>query len=330
MLRTKHSMRAVARALQVDVSTISREVTRADTLDLPHYHAHLGQRVRAARRKDAGRKRRKLGADTDSACWKHVIAGLHGGWSPQQIAGRSRLMQSRCDPSMPCAVSVSHETIYCAIYAQPRGALRTELVSLLRKSHAGRLPRARGSARFTGLQGMTPIALRPAEVAARIVPGHWEGDLIKGAANQSAVGTIVERTSRFILLVKLDSAGALDVLNGFSRRLRSVPPSLRKTMTYDQGTEMALHADLAKQLHIDIFFCDPHSPWQRGTNENSNGMIREYLPKGTDLSAFSYQQLTSIEYSLNNRPRAVLGFRTPAEVFSELKLNYIAGVALQA
>jgi transposase, IS30 family len=196
MLRAKHSRRAVARALEVDMSTISREVERADTLDLPHYHAHLGQRVQAARRKDAGRKRRKLGADTNSACWQHVIAGLHGGWSPQQIAGRSRLMQSRSDPSLPNDVSVSHETIYCAIYAQPLGALRTELLRLLRKSHAGRLPPARGSARFTGLQGMTPIALRLAEVAACIVPGHLEGDLIKGAGNQSAVGTIVERASR--------------------------------------------------------------------------------------------------------------------------------------
>jgi transposase, IS30 family len=181
-----------------------------------------------------------------------------------------------------------------------------------------------------GLQGMTSIDLRPPEVAARIVPGHWEGDLIKGARNASAVGTIVERTSRYVMLVKLDGANANTVLDGFSRRLRSVPSSLRKTLTYDQGTEMALHDTLAKRLRMDIFFCDPHSPWQRGSNENANGLIREYLPKGADLSAVSYQQLTSIEYALNNRPRKILGFKTPHEVFSELKLNNIAGVALQA
>jgi len=149
---------------------------------------------------------------------------------------------------------VSHETIYCAVYAQPRGTLRTELVKLLRKSHAGRLPRARGQARFTGLQGMTSIDLRPPEVATRIVRGHWEGDLIKDARNASAVGTIVERTSRLLMLVKLDDAGSNAVLEGFSRQLRSIPSSLRKTLTYDQGSEMALHNTLAKRLRLDIFF----------------------------------------------------------------------------
>jgi IS30 family transposase len=226
--------------------------------------------------------------------------------------------------------SVSHETIYCAIYAMPRGTLRTELVCLLRKSHAGRLPRARGHARFTGVQNMTSISLRPPEIAARVVPGHWEGDLIKGANNASAVGTLVERTSRFIMLAKLDRADALSTLDGFTRRLRTVPQSLRKTLTYDQGTEMALHQTLAERLRLDVYFCDPHSPWQRGSNENANGLIREYLPKGLDLSTVPYQQLTSIEFALNNRPRKILGFRTPAEVFADLKLNNIAGVAPQA
>jgi IS30 family transposase len=231
---------------------------------------------------------------------------------------------------MASTPNISHETIYCAIYAMPRGSLRTELVKALRKSHAGRLPRARGSSRFTGIQGMTPIALRPPEVAARIVPGHWEADLIKGAANASAVGTMVERTSRFIMLTSLPNASASSVLDGFTRRLRTVPTSLRKTLTYDQGTEMSLHQDLAKRLRMDIYFCDAHSPWQRGTNENANGLIREYMPKGADLKSYSDSDLRDIEELLNNRPRAVLGFRTPAEVFADLKLNEIAGVALQA
>lgn len=329
MLLGGHTQRSVSRSLGFSPSTISREVRRADTLDLPRYHAHLGQRVRGLRRKSAGRLRRKVDPLWRCACAVHVLAGLRGGWSPQQIAGRLKTMNlSVVDPHARSMV-VSHETIYCAIYAQPRGTLRTELVRLLRKSHAGRLPRARGTARFTGLQGMTSIDLRPPGVAARIVPGHWEGDLIKGAGNRSAVGTIVERTSRFIMLVKLDGAGATSVLDGFTRRLRTVPESLRKTLTYDQGTEMALHQTLAKRLRMGIFFCDPHSPWQRGSNENANGLIREYLPKGDDLSLTTYQQLTSIEYALNNRPRKILGFRTPFEVFSELKLNHIAGVALQ-
>lgn len=330
MLLAGHTQRSVSRSLGFSPSTISREVRRADTLDLPRYHAHLGQRVRGLRRTGAGRKRRKLDPLWRSPCAQHVLAGLRTGWSPEQIAGRLKVMDPSLNVSQQPAPSVSHETIYCAIYAQPRGALRTELVSLLRKSHAGRLPRARGTARFTGLQGMTSIDLRPPEIAARIVPGHWEGDLIKGAGNRSAVGTIVERTSRYLMLVKLDGAGATSVLDGFTRRLRTVPESMRKTMTYDQGTEMALHHTLAKRLRMDIFFCDPHSPWQRGSNENANGLVREYLPKGTDLSLVNYQQLSSIEYSLNNRPRKILGFRTPFEVFSELKLDNIAGVALQA
>jgi IS30 family transposase len=244
------------------------------------------------------------------------------------LSGKS--CTQRTPSSLTPALTVSHETIYCAIYAMPRGTLRTELISLLRKSHKARLPRARGSQRKGGLPNMKNIALRPPEVAARIVPGHWEGDLIKGAMNRSSVGTLVERTSRFVMLVKLDGGCASDILEGFERRLKSIPESLRKTMTYDQGSEMALHETLSKQLHMDIFFCDPHSPWQRGSNENANGLIREYLPKGMDLSTVSHQQLTAIEHALNNRPRKILGFQSPHEVFSQLRQSHTAGVALQA
>jgi transposase, IS30 family len=273
--------------------------------------------------------RRKLGDDLRSARWRAVLAGLRRGWSPQQIAGRLRLMLPH-DHARACSVRVSHETIYCAIYAIPRGTLRTELVKLLRKSHSGRLPRARGTNRFTGIQDMTPIHLRPPEVAARTVPGHWEGDLIKGARNLSSVGTLVERTSRYLMLAQLDSSSSSSVLDGFTRRLKTIPASLRKTLTYDQGSEMALHETLANRLHIDIFFCDPHSPWQRGSNENANGLIREYLPKGMDLSNLTQRDLSTIENALNHRPRKILGFRTPHEVFTELKIGDIAGVALQA
>jgi transposase, IS30 family len=177
---------------------------------------------------------------------------------------------------------------------------------------------------------MTSIALRPPEVAARIVPGHWEADLIKGAGGRSAIGTIVERTSRYVMLVRLDGLSAKNILDAFSRRLRTVPPSLRKTMTYDQGSEMALHKTLAKKLRIDFFFCDAHSPWQRGSNENANGIIREFLPKGIDLSPFTDKNLADLEFVLNNTARKILGFKTPHEIFSMLKINAIAGVALQA
>jgi len=323
------SMRAIAEKLGVSASTISREIKRSGAGGKDGwYFAIKGQGARTAARKRAGHSRRKLGADVSSPAWRHVLSGLRVGWSPEQVAGKLKLDSAGAADST--AFTVSHETIYCAIYAMPRGTLRTELVTLLRRSHSGRLPRARGTARFTGVQHMTPIALRPPEVCARIVPGHWEGDLIKGAANRSAVGTLTERTSRYIMLAKLDGGDATSSLEGFTRRLRTVPESLRKTLTYDQGTEMALHQTLAKRLHIDIFFCDPHSPWQRGTNENANGLIREYLPKGTDLSVHSHQQLAVIEALLNNRPRKILGYRTPAEVFAELKLGALGGVALQA
>jgi IS30 family transposase len=316
------SLRATAARVGVHASTICRERQRGKLPGLDRYLSVIGQRSRQAGRASAGLARRKLGTDARCTYWPLVLPYLRQGWSPQQIAGRLR--------DMPASPSISHETIYAAIYAMPRGGLRTELVSLLRKSHAGRLPRARGSARFTGVQNMTPIGLRPPEVDTRRAPGHWEADLLKGARNASAVGTLIERTSRYIMLAKLSGCDAQSALEGFSRRLRSVPPSLRKTLTYDQGTEMALHQTLAKRLKIDIFFCDPHSPWQRASNENANGLIREYPPKGMHLSAITQAQLTAIELRLNTRPRKILDFQTPDEVFSNLKLNEFLSVALQA
>lgn len=324
------SQRSIAKTLQVSPSTISRELRRGCPPGSDRYVAGVGQWVRAQRRQQAGQARRKLGADTSSLAWRTVLSGFAQGWSPQQIAGRLKTVNVLATPSKPALPYVSHETIYCAIYAQPRGTLRTELVKSLRRSRAGRLPRARGTSRSPNLLDMTSIHLRPPEVAARVVPGHWEGDLIKGARNASAVGTIVERTSRYVMLVKLDGMTSGAILDAFTRRLRRIPSSLRKTLTYDQGSEMACHAELAKRLKIDIFFCDPRSPWQRGTNENANGLIREYLPKGTDLRHITEDQLAEIENLLNGRPRKVLGFRTPAEVFAELKVGDNRGVALQA
>ena len=176
---------------------------------------------------------------------------------------------------------------------------------------------------------MRSIRERPIEACARLVPGHWEGDLIKGAANASVVGTLVERKSRYLILAKLRDASAAATLHAFTRRFRHVPPQLRKTLTYDQGREMAHHERLTRRLRIDVFFADPHSPWQRDTNENMNGFIREYLPKGTDLSRYSQGYLNAIARSLNNRPRKVLGFRTPAEVFTDEILQSASVVALQ-
>lgn len=336
-LELKLSCRAIAARLNLHHSSVCREVLRAKAhpTDLSgSYQAGLAHAKSCSRRKAAGVSRRKLGTDLSTPLWRTVLDGLRCRWSPEQISGKLSSMNKAAPllnpPSPDKPLSVSHETIYCAIYAMPRGFLRTELITLLRKSHKVRMPRARGTSRSRGLPNMTSIHLRPPEVAARIVPGHWEGDLIKGAMNRSSVGTLVERSSRYVMLVKLDGGTAPEILDGFSRRMKSIPPPLRKTLTYDQGKEMALHQTLSAKLNIDIFFCDPHSPWQRGSNENANGLIREFLPKGTDLSLITHQQLSYIEQALNHRPRKILGFESPHQVFSRMPLDFVAGVALQA
>lgn len=338
LILVKTRVTLIAAQLGFNRATVYRELNRgkADETSLREGYRAMRANDRArAKRHWAGFGRRKLGTDTDSPLWRTVINGLRCRWSPEQIAGKLPRMNATAAPSpepptpLKALPSVSHETIYCALYAMPRTTLRGELLGLLRKGHKTRLPRARGTDRKGGIPNMTSIDMRPPEVAARIVPGHWEGDLIKGANNQSSVGTLVERLSRYVMLVKLDGATADDILHGFKRRLRCIPESLRKTMTYDQGREMSQHQTLSAELNMDIYFCDPRSPWQRGSNENANGLIREYLPKGTDLSQVSQQQLTAIEHSLNNRPRKILNFHSPAEVFSLLTSDLIRGVALQ-
>ena len=176
---------------------------------------------------------------------------------------------------------------------------------------------------------MRSIRERPEEAQSREVPGHWEGDLIKGAFNGSAIGTLVDRSTRFVILAKVDDASAEAVLEGFSRRLRTFPKALRKTLTYDQGREMARHGELEERTHLRVYFADPHSPWQRPTNENTNGLLRQYFPKGTDLLQYSQQYLTKVADEMNNRPRKSLGFRTPAEVMAQKMRDLNGSVALQ-
>eukprot|EP01036_Dinobryon_divergens_P052258 gene52258-69903_t len=197
----------------------------------------------------------------------------------------------------------------------PRGALRRELTVLLRQGRARQRPRSRGEDRRGKLSDLLSIHVRPPEANDRLLPGHWEGDFIKGAGNHSAVGTLVDRYSLFVMLAKMDDCTAPAALAGFSTAFAPLDPSLKQTLTYDQGKEMALHAKLAESTGIAIYFADPHSPWQRGINENTNGLLRQYLPKGTDLTQYSQRQLDHIAWSLNTRPRKSLGFKTPAEVF---------------
>ena len=309
---------AIARAVGHDRSTVGREIRRG-TLDSFGYMAAVGQRTHDQRRRTAGLARRKLGQDLSSPAWRPVLVGLRAGWSPEQICGRMRLLDFLLGSSRLACSHLSHETIYKAIHALPASLARRELTKLLRLSRAGRR-RSRGrKRRFTGLHNITSIDQRPIEVLSRLIPGHWEGDLMKGANGKSVIGTLVERTSRLVLLVKLNSASAGEVCNAFIRRLRRLPAPLRLSLTYDRGTEMALHTQITDKLGMPVYFCHPYHPWERGTNENTNGLIRQYLPKGMDLSTVTAKQLAQIERALNNRPRRILGFYTAQEAFDQAR-----------
>ena len=306
------STRAMARVLGRPASTVSRELSR-NSCPGTGYTADSAQELHAMRRSVA-RPLNKL--DPRSVQWSAVCTLLQWKWSPQQIAATLKSVF----PNEPSR-HVSHETIYTAIYAQPRGELRRQLVACLRHGRSTRMPRSRGTDRRGQIPEMVSIHVRPPEVNDRVMPGHWEGDLIKGAGNKSCVGVLVERTSRLVLLAKMENATAEAALAGFTAKLNAIAAPMRQSLTYDQGKEMARHAELAAKANIRVYFCDPHSPWQRGTCENTNGLLRQYLPKGTDLSIYSQTELDAIADSLNNRPRATHAFRTPLQVFAQTLSN---------
>jgi IS30 family transposase len=302
------SLRTMARVLGRAPSTLSREYAR--NAMRAAYRACTAQTLAAARARQPRRPRKLL----DSWLWQYVRTQLAAGSSPEQIAGR---LQRAYPHDM--GKRISAETIYVGLYVLPRGTLRSALLAALRQARKARRPRARGADRRGQIPNMTPIAERPAEVATRTVPGHWEGDLIKGACNGSAVGTLVERTTRLGILAKMTGTDATSARAGFTKKLRHVPSLLRKTLTYDRGKEMAEHEQLARRLAIQIFFADPYSPWQRGTNENTTGLLRQYLPKGTDLAGYTQRELNAIAHRLNTRPRTCLDFATPLEVYAHLR-----------
>ncbi|MFE0027462.1 IS30 family transposase [Amycolatopsis sp. NPDC059021] len=302
------SMRVIADRLGRTPSTVSREISRNGGRDGYRAHrAEVAARVRARRPKTA-----KLAGNLGLREW--VQARLLDRWSPEQIA--AMLPVEFPDRS---EMRVSHETIYQSLYVQGRGALRRELAACLRTGRALRRPRRQAGARRSRIPGIVEISQRPAEAEDRAVPGHWEGDLILGKANGSAIGTLVERTSRFCILLPLpDGHDAVAVRDAMITAIQTLPEALKRSLTWDRGTEMARHAEITLATEMAIFFADPHSPWQRGSNENTNGLLRQYFPKGTDLSVHTAEDLTAVANQLNDRPRKTLDWFSPKQ-----KLNMI-------
>jgi IS30 family transposase len=300
------SMSAIARGLGRAPSTVTREVAKNGGPG--HYGAW-----RARRRAEMCSKRPKVAKLSHPALVTQVSAWLQEFWSPQEIARRLRIVFPD-DPMM----QVSHETIYQSLFVQGRGELRRELARCLRSGRAER--RSQGQRRQGGpIADKVMISQRPAEVADRAVPGHWEGDLIIGANNRSAVGTLVERSTRFVLLLHLPGDhGAISVEAAMRKAIATLPKELLRSITWDQGSEMARHREFTMATGIPIYFCDPRSPWQRGSNENTNGLLRQYMPKGTNLRRHSEEDLVRIQRSLNGRPRMTLGYMTPLEKLTEL------------
>ena len=331
-------VRQIARELGRAASTVSRELRRNQLIGREHKpplpdgarrrpgpapgrpaafgRARLRYRAATAQSKAevAARrpKDRKLATRPQLRAW--VQSRLELQWSPEQIAGR--LVETFPDDE---SMRISHEAIYQALYVQGRGELRRELTGCLRTGRALRRPRRRADGRRERIKDKIMISDRPAEADDRAVPGHWEGDLIKGANGLSSVGTLVERTTRFTLLLHLpNGAGAEAVRDAITDKITILPAVLRRTLTWDQGIELARHAELTIAADLPVYFCDPHSPWQRGTNENTNGLLRQYLPKGSDLSVHTAAELDAIADRLNGRPRKTLGFKTPAEELARL------------
>jgi IS30 family transposase len=297
---------AIAARLGRSVSTVSREVGKNGGRE--HYRAVRAHRraARCARRP----KPRKLA--TTPTLHRLVEEYLMELWSPEQIAKRLR-REHPGDPMM----WVSHETIYQSLFVQGRGALRRELAKCLRTGRAQRLPKNRTERRGK-IPDMVMITDRPAEAADRAVPGHWEGDLIVGSGH-SVVGTLVERSTRYVLLLHLPEGGTADAVNAaMARAIGRLPAELARSVTWDQGTEMSRHRAFTIATGVQVYFCDPHSPWQRGSNENTNGLLRQFLPKTADLRRYSEEDLRDIERKLNGRPRETLGWLKPCEKLAEL------------
>jgi transposase, IS30 family len=309
------SLRAIAEALAREASTISREV--AANGGRGRYRASNAQR----RAEEQARRPKPTKLEASARLCQRVTSGLEALLSPEQIAGQLR-REFPEDPEM----QVHHETIYRELFVQGRGALREELKRCLRSGRARRVTRTEARQRRSQGRGRIPdmvnIVEREEEVEDRRVPGHWEGDLITGKNNASAIGTLVERVTGYTLLLHLpDGHGAEQVTAAINEAMTALPVKLRKTLTWDQGKELSRHKQIAEITGLKVYFCDPHSPWQRATNENTNGLLRQYFPKGTDLSVHSKEDLAWVQDQFNDRPRKRLEYAKPSELINNLLLR---------
>ena len=305
------SCRDIAVILGRDPSTISREILRNNYSYCGYRYRATRAQAMASRKARIPRKKRKL--DTNERLRQFVFEHLDKRWTPEQIAKRLKKLYP-----MDITMQISHESIYSYLYVWPCGSLRKVVLKCLRRRHKYRRVYGKGRPKNEAIQDFISIEQRPKEVADRIIPGHWEGDLIMGHNNASALGVLVERTTRMIFLVRLNNKDAQTVRIAFARKFKHLPPGLKRSLTYDNGQEMAQHKLFTKNTHIQVYFAHPHSPWERGTSENTNDILRQFFPKGINFDKVSLRQINNVQNLVNDRPRKTLGFSTPHEVFVNL------------
>ena len=316
LLSQNFSFINIANLLNKDKSTISREVKRRN-MNRYTYRAHKADWHAKREKRKQGRKRK---IDKNPELKKFIFEKLKLRWSPDQIAQELKVVYPENE-----SMQISHETIYTYIYILPRGILKRELLLYLRQQKKYRRRKNKNQHRIQEKRGQIPemisIEERPKEVEDRIIHGHWEGDLILGKWKRSALGTIVERTTRTVILVPLANKDALSVRKSFAREMKKLPSQMKLSLTYDQGKEMSEHKLFTKNTKIKVYFAHPGSPWERGSNENTNGLIRQFFPKGTDFNKVSRRQIKYVQNLLNGRPRKLLDYRKPYEVFNKLINN---------
>ena len=316
ILSQRYSLSNIAKALGRHTSTISREISLGSCNKYTYRASKAQDR---AKRNASKRKSGKYRLNDSPRLWSYIRKKLKKKWSPRQIAEELEI-----DYPLDMTMRITPETIYTYIYVLPRGTLKKELTACLRRNHKRRHKQSREVKIERKLEDMLSIEERPKEVEDRIIPGHWEGDLIVGKYNKSALGTLVERTTRTTILIPIKDRRAETVAKAFAKEVKKLSKQMKLSMTYDQGREMAKHRLFTNITGVQVYFAHPRSPWERGTNENTNGLIRQFFPKGTDFNKVSRYEVKKVQDLLNGRPRQALGFQKPYQVFNQLINNAVA------